>query len=216
MLTPITLNGATVQTVALPTCASPRSVEFAFSDAVAIVSSPFTGQTQAQQWPGADSITGTVTMPPLTQTQADAWISFLMQLRGMAYAFQIGDPMKPTPAGTGSGTPQVDMTTTGWNVVGSQTLHTKGWHASSFGLLLPGDYLQIGYRLHRCLDRVNSDSSGKASFQIWPSLRDLPTDGEAINLNNPVGLFRLDSNQRQWSSDYTRLTQLTFKIREYR
>ncbi len=207
-------NGASI--LALPTSSGLRSVEFSFSDATTIVSSPFTGQTQVQQWPGADSLSGTVTLPPLTQDQVDEWISFLMQLRGMTNAFPLGDPMKKTPRGNAHGIPLVDMSVAGTNLAGAQTLHTKGWQASTFGLLLPGDYLQIGHRLHRCLDRVNSDANGNAQFAVWPSLRDLPTDAEPIILNNPVGLFRLAQNRRVWSSDYTFLTQLSFGIQEFR
>jgi hypothetical protein len=214
----IPLNGGTISLVSLPTCTGLKSVEFAMTDQVAIVSSPFTGQTQAQQWPGADSWTGTLTLPPLTQDQADDWISFVMELRGMAYAFQVGDPMKRTPRGsvTSSSVPVVDMSTAGMNIAGAQTLYTRGWATNAFGLLLPGDYMQVGYRLHRVLDRVNSDANGKAQISVWPSLREQPTDAEPIVLNNPVGLFRLASNKRTWSADATLLTSLSFTIQEYR
>jgi hypothetical protein len=215
LINTITLDGNAVSVVTLPhDIGSAASVEFSFSDAVAIVSSPFTGQTQAQQWPGADMWTGTVTLPPLTQNQADDWISFLMECRGMANAFQIGDPMKRMPRGAVSGVPVVDGSVT--VVAGGQTLLTRGWTASRFRLLVPGDYLQVGFRLHRVLDVVNSDANGKAAISIWPSLREVPTDGEAIVLNNPVGLFRLAANKRTWSSDYTALTRLSFQVMEYR
>lgn len=184
------------------------------NEAVAIVRSPFTGQTQAQQWPGADMLTGTVTLPPLTQTQADAWIAFLMQLRGMANALQIGDPMKTAPRGTPLGSGLVDGSFP--VVAGGQVLYTKNWTANSTGLLLPGDYMQVGYRLYRVLDTVNSDSTGGALINIWPSLREVPVDNEPLILNNPLGLFRLATNKRTWSADYTRLSHLSLQIQEYR
>jgi hypothetical protein len=209
-----TFNGASI--VALPTSPGLRSVEFNMNDAVAIVTSPYTGQTQTQQWPGADSISGTITLPPLTQEQADNWIACLAELRGMANCFLIGDPMKTTPRGHVQGFPVVDMTTAGTNAVGATTLYTRGWTANQFRLLLPNDCLQIGYRLHRVLDVVDSDADGKAQISIWPSLRDLPTDAESIILNNPQGLFRLATNKRTWSSDYQLLTNLSFQIIEFR
>ncbi len=210
----ITLGGNTVSVVSMPSLLGLASVEFSFTDAVAIVSSPFTGQTQAQQWPGADMWSGTATLPPLTQDQADLWISFLMEVRGQANAFFFGDPLKRSPRGNFSGTPLIDGTTP--VAVGGQTLYTKGWTPSRTNLFLPGDYIQLGYRLHRVLDPVNSDSSGKASFNIWPSLREVPTDGQVIIYNNPVGLFRLASNKRTWSSDYSRISKLSFQFMEYR
>jgi hypothetical protein len=63
-----TFNGASI--IALPINPGLQSVEFNIVDAVATVVSPFTGQTQTQVWPGADSITGTATLPPLAQAQA--------------------------------------------------------------------------------------------------------------------------------------------------
>jgi len=101
----ITVGTQSVNLVSLPTTPAPASVQFDMADAVATVRSTFTGQMQAQGWPGADALSGTVTMPPLTQAQADDWIAFLMELRGMANAFQIGDPMKSTPRGTGGALP---------------------------------------------------------------------------------------------------------------
>lgn len=214
MINLITLASNTVSVVALPSAPGLRSVEFNASDAVAIVTSPFSGQTQAQQWPGADMWSGTFELPALTQVQADVWISFLMQLRGMANAFQVGDPMKTSPRGNPLGSPLVNGTTP--QFPGSQTLATKNWTANKTGLLLPGDYFQVGYRLHRVLDTVNSDSSGQATINIWPSLREVCVDNEPLVLNNPLGLFRLATNTRTWSSDYTKLTKLSFKFQEYR
>ena len=213
MTSTITLGGNSVPLVALPSSPGPRSVDFTFSDSVAVVRSPFTGQTQVQQWPGADMLIATVTLPRLTQTQADAWISFLMELRGMANAFQIGDPLKSAPTGVATGTPVVG--TTYMTTMGT-VLYSSGWSASTTGLLLPGDYVQVGYRLYRVLDKVTSDSSGNAPITIWPSLREVPTSGTAIIVNNPVGLWRLSDNKRMWSFDETRLTSISFHIMEYR
>jgi hypothetical protein len=211
----ISLNGNTVSVVSLPAGSGAlQSVDWNFSTAVATVTSVFTGQVQAQRWPGADALSGTATLPPLTQTQADAWISALMQMQGMSNAFQLGDPLKKTPRGSALGAPTADGSIA--MVAGGQVLYTKGWTASQLNLLLPGDYLQIGFRLHRVLDAVISDSSGKSAINIWPSLREVPVNGQALVLTNPVGLFRLASNKGAWSSSVDHLTHLSFQFQEYR
>lgn len=186
------------------------------SDAVAVVTSPFTGQTQAQQWPGADMWSGTLTLPPLTQYQADEWTSFLMELRGMANCFMLGDPFKPTPRGFVRGIPTANTPNSGVNVVGSPTLATQGWTPNQFALLLPGDYVQVGNRLHRVLDTVNSDGSGLATFQIWPSLREQPANNSTIVLNHPKGLMRLAQNKRTWSVGQSRTTRISIPFIEFR
>lgn len=208
----ITVNGNNIAVVAMPTCQVPQSVQFDITDAVSSVVSPFTGQTQTYSWPGADMWAGTVALPTLTQAQADQWISFLMELRGIQNAMMLGDPMRSKPNGIVKGVPVVN----GAQVAASQSLVTRGWTANTFRQLLPGDYLQVGFRLHRVLDQVNSDSNGDATISIWPSLRDPVTDGQAIILNNPKGLFRLASNKRTWSSDCSLRTKLSFQVMEFR
>jgi hypothetical protein len=203
----ITVGGQPVNLVTMPAFPGMRTVEFEMRDAVAIVTSSFTGQVQAQQWPGADMLRGTMTLPVLKQPEAAAWISFLMELRGMANAFQIGDPLQTSPMGTGAGTPVVN----GAQAAGSQTLAMSGFTGS--GCLLPGDWIQVGFRLYRVLEQQDS---GTASVGIWPSLREAVTDGETVITSNTLGLFRLAANNRTWSSDITRYSQISFKIQEYR
>lgn len=217
MTSTITIGSNSITVVSLPASPGLGSVEFSSTDAVAIVTSPFTGQTQAQQWLGADSLSGTCTLPSLTQDQADNWISFLMECRGMANAFMLGDPLKTTPRGAVSGLPVVDVAGAASPMTpGGQSLYVRGLTPSRARVLLPGDCLQVGYRLHRNLDVVSTDATGRAVISVWPSLRDAPTDAEAVIVNNPRGLFRLAANKRTWSADFTRLTKLSFQIQEYR
>lgn len=214
----ITVGSNSISLVATPSSPGLRSVEFTMKDTVATVVSPFTGQVQAMQWPGADMWGGTFTLPPLTQSEAASWIAFLMELRGMANAFQMGDPLYTQPLGTPSGTPVVNnlLSGTNGNPAMSQTLTTSGWTPSTNGLLLPGDYIQIGYRLHRVLDQVNSDSSGNNTVEIWPSLREQPANDSTVVTSNTQGLFRLATNSRKVSFDITRLTSLSILFQEYR
>lgn len=212
----ITIGGHAVTLVSFPTAAGLRGYDFQIEDRVGMVESVFTGQAQAQQWPGADRWSATLTLAPLTPAQADDWVSFLMQLRGMMNAFQLGEVRKATPNGSVLGSPQVDNGVSG-NVAGSQFLDTKGWTASASGVLKRGDQIQIGYRLHQVLDDVNADGSGKATLEVWPSLREQPTDSSAITTTNSKGLWRLAKNARPYSYDISRLVKgVSIPIQEYR
>lgn len=209
---PITVGGSTVQLVTLPTTPGYRTVSLTASNKVAIVTSIFTGQTQAQRWPGADMWKGKLTLPPMTPAQADVWVASLMQLQGMTNAFQLIDPLKSTPRGNPQGLPVVDTSIA--MAAGGSTLFTMGWTASATGLLLAGDYLQVGFRLYRVLDTVNADSNGKAAIAIWPSLREPPAG--ALTTHNAAGLFRMATNDQAWDYDYTQLSNITMDIQEYR
>jgi hypothetical protein len=213
----VNVNSQPVTVITLPASPGFRAVEFSFEDAGAENKSPFTGWTQVLQWPGSDMLSGTMTLPPMTQDQADAWKAALMSCRGKANGFMLGDPAKNKLGGNTQGSiPLVDGSVAGSNVAGTTILSTKNWKPSSFRLLLPGDYLQIGVRLHVVMYAVNSDASGKASIEIYPSIRETPADGLAVNLNKPKGLFRRKNNVQTWSAMFNRLTALSFQIEEYR
>ncbi len=214
----IAVGANTYTLVAMPAKPGFAEVAFGMTDSVSAVTSPFTMQTQTQAWPGADMWTAQFTLPPLTFQASRAWLAFLAGLRGRLNVFQAGDPYAARPQGTGAGAPVVDGSVGTNNAAMATTLYTRGWLPSRFGVLLPGDNLQIGYRLHMVAGdaRVNSDSTGAANFPIFPSLREQPADGAAIVLSNPKGLFRLPQNKRGWHSSPSMLVQTGFDGEEVR
>lgn len=199
-------NGASI--VAMPAFPAPQSIDFTAQDIVAVSTSPFSGKQQVQDW-GASWLEASVTMPPMTHNQAQAWIAFLLQLRGQACLFQLGDPLALAPGGTAAGSPLVNG-----SAQSGYVLSTRGWTPNATNVLRPGDWLQVGYRLYRNLDPVSADGSGVASLRIWPQLRESPADGAALLLNNTMGLWRLNSNQRKWSITEARNYGFSFTIRE--
>lgn len=216
-LSTITVAGQPVTLVAMPAKPGLRSVEFRLIDKVAVSTSVFTGQEQAQKWPGADYLAATLSLPPLTQDQADEWISMLMACRGRANAIQVGDPLRKFPKGNLTGSlPLVDGSDSTKNKAGAEQIYLKGFRANTARVITPGDYFQVGYRLYRNLFPVNADGTGKAVATIWPSLREQPGDGAAVSFNDPRGLFRLATNERMWSADFKRLTAMSFQVVEYR
>ncbi|MDE2099251.1 MAG: hypothetical protein KGL39_18500 [Patescibacteria group bacterium] len=212
-MTTITINGVTYNLVALPTSIAPVELTFGMTDAVAMVPSPYVpGQFQTQAWPGADMWDMTVTMPPLSDALAAEWEGFLAELRGMQNCFQMGDPRRKTPLGRGLGTPQV---ATG-NTVSSTNLITGNWTPSIARLLLRGDLIQVGYRLHKVCETVASDAFGGCTIPIWPSLREVVATGTSVILNNPQGLWRLAENRRQSGASKLRAGSMSFRCVECR
>ncbi|QMV19698.1 hypothetical protein GOB94_14100 [Granulicella sp. 5B5] len=216
-ITTITLDGNAVTLVPLPSSPAPKSVSPWMSDSVALITSPFTGQTQAQGSTGADLTGLMVTYPPLNPKQAAPLLAWLAEMRGMANAVQMTPPEYKGPQGAPSGTPTVNSTASGTNQAGSYTLVTRGWRASAANLLLPWDAIQFGYRLHRIgITSVSSDASGNATFNIYPSLREDVADGTPIITANPMGLYRLAQNKRDWVITPDFYTALSFPLVEYR
>jgi hypothetical protein len=186
---------------------------FTANNIVGISKSPFTMQQQTYQWHGEEWQVD-VSLPPLNQTQAEAWVNALTALRGTLGTFYIGDPTHTAPTGVATGTPLVN----GAQTAMSTTLATKGWTHSVSKILKAGDFIQIGtgaqQRIYKVLTDVNSDGSGHATLDIFPALREGVSDNQPITLNNCMGTFRLLSNDRQWTVDNAKLYGIDFKCEE--
>lgn len=216
MASTISLGLNTYNLIQMPAYPGLSSLDLTMEDSVAVSPSPFVpSQVQTQAWPGADSWSMTITTPKMAHAVAANWRGFIAELRGMENVFQIGDSFCTAPLGAVEGAP-VAYSTGINNLTSGTTLDTEGWAPSVYGQLLPGDYIQIGYRLHQVCEPVNSDAAGKASIIIWPSLRETPPMGTPLILHDTVGLFRLASNTRTSHNDFSRLTSLSLKCMEVR
>lgn len=156
--------------------------------AVSVGRSNYSFKTQVQSFSGKMWF-AEVTFPAMKREEADKWISFLLKLNGAEGTFLLGDYSRATPKGSVLGSPTVRT--------GSQTgssLLTQGWTTSTTNVLKAGDYIQIGQRLYMVLVDASSDSSGYATLDIFPSLRESPANGDTIITSNCVGLFRLANN----------------------
>lgn len=218
-----TFNGVSI--ITMPAEPGARQFELAQSDMNAMNSSPFTGASQMQAWPGSDQWSGTLTLPPLSAAQRAQWSAFLGETRGMLNAFLLAPPDYKAPQGVANHLSKPVVS--GANNAMTTTLVTKGWRKKTVRLLMPGDYIQIGptptdqnvaglCRLHQVLHQVDSDGSGNATLTLWPSLRETVTDGTVIVLKKPQGLFRLAENKRSMLTTETRSSTTTFHVMEAR
>lgn len=183
--------------LSLPSSPAFSAVRLTARAVVGVSESPFTLQSQVQEYAG-QRLEAEASLPPLTRAQAEYWNVFMLKLNGRRGTFLLGDPAGKRPRGIATGTPVVN----GAGQAGNE-LATSGWSNSITGILLAGDYIQLGSgasaRLHKVLDDANSDGSGLATLLIWPSLRASPANGAAIVTSNTVGVFRLTSNEMIWN-----------------
>lgn len=185
-------------------------MEFNMFNAIGENVSPFTGQAQEQDWL-ADHWEVTASLPLMPRRQYSEWIAALALLMGKLNVISIGDPLGVTPQGSPSGTPMVNGAQ---GALGS-TVASKGWTHGASNVLLPGDYIQLGYRLHVVTAPVEADGSGNATIDIWPRIRaEGLTDGEEIITSNATGLFRLVNNKRGWSVTENKLAAISLQLTE--
>ncbi len=185
----------------MPASPAPRAVKISATNFVGVGTSPFTAESQTQEWPG-EYLQLSVTMPPIrNQITAGQWEAFFLALRGASGTFYMGDPSRSAPLGIATGTPVLN----GTQAAGSKTLSVKGWTASTANILRAGDWVGLlsgtTYRLHKILTNASSNGSGVAILDIFPRLREIHYDSESIVLTNPVGTWRLANNVRSWDID---------------
>lgn len=184
----------------LPTITGIQSISLRARTATAISRSPFTYKEQVlshqgQRWEAE------VSLPPMKRAAAEEWVAFLVSLKGQFGTFLLGDPSAATPRGsasTSAGTPLVN----GASQTGD-TLAIDGLPTSVTGYLLAGDYIRVGTgsasRLYKVLQNVNTNSSGQATLDIFPTLRASPSDNQTVFVSSAKGVFRLASNEANWS-----------------
>jgi hypothetical protein len=68
-------------------------------------------------------------------------------------------------------------------------VYTKGWPASTSGLLLTGDWIDINGELKQLTAPVTSDALGLAYIQFRPGLGGSPSDNDAVVAQEPFGRF---------------------------
>jgi len=199
--------------LSLPDITRIMEVEITASSVVAESIDPFTAVSDIQEHSG-QWWQAIVNLPMMQRGEAADWIAFRLKLNGKKGTFLLGDPNAQTPRGTPVGTPLVN----GAQASQSAELSTKGWTANAFGVLLTGDYIQLGTgataRLHQILNDVTADASGLATIDIWPRLRASVTDGAAITTSNCMGVFRLASNTMPTPINVDGFYNLTFAARE--
>jgi hypothetical protein len=173
---------------------TPAQVRWKATNIVAVTASPFTGGQEVQEHAGK-FWAAEVAYPPLQRADAEALLAILLSLKGPLGTFYLGDPLGSAARGSvAGGAPQVD----GTNAVAASTLDIKNFTINQTNVLRAGDYLQVGsgttQRLYKNLSNLNSDGAGKATADIWPSLREELSDGTVIVTASAKGVFRLGGN----------------------
>ena len=201
----------------IPGSIGPMEANLKKFDAVGEFIGPFDGSAEQQQWPDQHWELDLV-WPEMNWAQFAALDAFSGALHGKWGSFVWGPPLAAAPRGSGGAPLAI-----GVNPPRSNLLVTSGWEPNLFGVLFPGDFLELpgpsGTNLPRLYQYVNptpltADSNGNATLDIWPSIREAPGNGTRINLVNPVGVFRLAENRREAPAKRNKTFTFQMKCRE--
>jgi len=174
--------------------------------------SPFSLVTQEQEHDG-QALEMAMQLPPMKRAQAEEWVAFLLRLHGKRGTFYMTPPGGGTPRGSILGTPMVSGPSQTGDV-----LVVDGWTPSATGVLLAGDWIQLGTgatsRVHKVLENADASAGGVTSLRLWPSLRESPGNNSAVVVTNPVGVFKLLSNDAQWDVGLAQVYGISLAARE--
>lgn len=198
--------------IALPTSRAARSILFRAQSTVGASASPFTGEQQVFVHAG-EFWEAEVALPQMKRVDAEQWIAFLLKLNGREGTFLMGDPASALPRGTWGSAPLVN----GAFAAGVKTIAIKGLSAGGTGKV--GDWIQLGSgassRLHKVVVDFTADGSGiAAEVEIWPRTKAALANSDAIVKSSAKGLWRLATNQREWSIEVAQIYGLAFSCRE--
>lgn len=198
--------------LSLPTSIGIEQITLRAVNAVSTTQSIFTYRQQVVSYAG-QRWEASIRIPPLRKDVMEEWVAFLVSLKGQTGTFLLNDPNNTSPRGTASTTPGTPVVN-GASQTGD-TLNISGLPVSETGYLLPGDYIQLGSgsssRLHKVLTSTDTDGSGLATVDIWPSILTAPVNGSSVVLTDAKGLFRLNSNMSEWTINNSNAYGLQFE-----
>lgn len=97
-------------------------------------------------------------------------------------------------------------------------LYIKGLPASTSGLLLEGDLVEVvtsyGSELKRVTASLNSDAAGLGYLQFEPPLRGTPADNAAVIVHQPFGRFICMSDVPEWATEPGNFTTTSIDLEE--
>lgn len=149
--------------------------------------SPFTGDEQVVDTPGSKWVFEVVIGQIKDLSLASRFSARLESVGGHKHCIRLYDFSRPRRAVLGAPVVQESLAM-------RRYLTSRGWTPSS-KVLEEGDWLQVGTELKRVVSDVWSDASGRATINLEPELRATYASGTPLQIERPMGLFRIDDKQ---------------------
>lgn len=178
---------------------------------VGVSSSPFTLAQQVYAHPG-EMWSADVQLAPMRRADAETWVGFLLALNGMEGTFLMGESLNVAPRGTWAGSPKV---------LGAHAARVKSIAMAGFSVgatVKAGDWFQSGSgastHLHKVVQDAAADGTGQLTLEIRPRMRAALADNATFTIASPKGLWRLASNDTEWSIGLAQLYGIKFSCLE--
>lgn len=144
-----------------------------------------------------------VTIKPLSHSDAKVFQAFLARLRGMENTFTLGDPLMKYSAD-----PDVQKSATGGAIRDTEI----GIVNNSAFDIEAGSHFSVGGHLYVLGEGVTSGSTQVAD--ISPPLKTIVTANTVLDFQEPVGTWRMATNNVDWSISTAGFYSYTFSCIE--
>ena len=199
--------------LSMPTNRNFVKSKFILKRAVAVTKSPFTFATQSAKFTGCQWC-ATVSLPPLSRSEASEWQAFFAQLNGNFGTFLMGDPDALSTQGAMTNTIKVKTDAS----IGSFDVEIKDGNTSVTDALKKGDYVQFGSagtsKLHILVADVDTDGSGDGTLQIEPPLKSAVLADDVVTYASPKCVMRMQTADLSWDADQASRFGISFACEE--
>lgn len=143
-----------------------------------------------------------VTIRPLDHTEAKVFQAFLASLRGIVGTFTFGDPlMKYTTAPTVKVTQQEPKGNNHLRLENTGVVNLKA-----------GSHFALGGNLYVLLEDINAGDTGDR--EIMPTTKDITLINTFLDVDSPVGSWRMATNDLGWNISTAGMYSFTFSCIE--
>lgn len=201
--------------LSLPATNQFNTVTWITKNVVGMATSPFSLVAQVQKHTG-ERWQVRAALIVLKRAEAEKWAAFITACEGSYRSFLMEDPVANVAQGSASVTPGTPVVH-GALQTGS-TLTIRGGPASATNYLKAGDLIQLGSgattRMHKILQDASTDGSGNVTLEIWPSLRESPSDGATVVVDGAKCLMRMGSSELEWGVGLAQVYRIDFEAME--
>jgi hypothetical protein len=154
----------------------------------------------------------TVSMPPMSQSDAMDIFAFLQKQKGSFESFQIKIPITNRGAAKSSTSVKV----VGSHTATDSTIALDGFASSTSAVLKAGDLIKFAghTKVYMVQSDIDSDGSGAATVSIEPGLVTTLSDNEVVTTNQPDFTVYLPNEDIVYSVDRNSIFGISFDVRE--
>ena len=195
---------------AFPTTKNPTVFNFA-SNRPNSTTYTLSGKRSVKQF-AAQYFSFSVQMPPMKQSEFQAFHAFLVKQKGSFDTFTFQYPLN----NLGADKNNASVVVNGVHAIGDSTIAMDGFSADTDDVFKAGDLIKFNghNKVYMVTGDANSSAGGAATISIEPPLQAALANNEDIDTNQPSFTVALVQDDLLYATDASGFFSLSFDVRE--